>query len=62
MLKNQKGITLVALVITIIVLLILSVNSDGFFSKANEAVNEWNNGVYNEGVVINGLINEALSH
>ncbi len=69
MLKNQKGITLVALVITIIVLLILAtvaitmaVNSDGLFSKANEAVNEWNNGVYNEGVVINGLINEALSH
>ena len=69
MLKKQKGITLVALVITIIVLLILAtvaitmaVNSDGLFSKANEAVNEWNNGVYNEGVVINGLINEALSH
>ena len=44
MLKNQKGITLVALIITIIVLLILAtvainiVLNDGLFSKSENAV------------------------
>ena len=46
-LKNQKGITLVALVITIIVMLILVAVSvtvainGGLFTKAKEAGNEW---------------------
>ncbi len=69
MLKNQKGITLVALVITIIVLLILAaaaitmaINSEGLFTKANTAVNSWNNAVLNEGKVLNDLIDEATSH
>lgn len=55
MLKNQKGITLVSLVITIVVLLILAgvaislaVNSDGIFGKANTAKNEWNEALKNE--------------
>ena len=45
--KNQKGITLVALVITIIVMLILVAVSvtvainGGLFTKAKEAGNEW---------------------
>ena len=55
MLKNQKGITLVALVITIIVLLILAtvaitmaINSDGLFAKTGEAANNWNEAVNKE--------------
>lgn len=69
MLKNQKGITLVSLVITIIVLLILAtvaitmaVNSDGLFGKANTAAQEYNKAVNNEAQVVNSLINEAVSH
>ena len=55
MLKNQKGITLVSLVITVIVLLILAgvaitiaVNSDGIFGKTNQAKNEWANAIKDE--------------
>lgn len=69
MLKNQKGITLVSLVITIIVLLILAtvaitmaINSDGLFGKANTAANEYKNAVANEAKVVNSLIDEALKH
>lgn len=47
--KDQKGITLIALVITVIVLLILAgtaitiaVNGDNIFGKANTAVNAYN--------------------
>ena len=64
MLKNQKGITLVALVITIIVLLILAtaaitmaVGSDGLFQKAATAVNEHNNKVEEEGEYVNNAMN-----
>ena len=49
--RNEKGITLVALVITIIVLLILATVSilaltgdNGLFSKARESRNATNNG------------------
>lgn len=69
MLKNQKGITLVSLVITIIVLLILAtvaitmaINSDGLFGKANTAASEYNQAVANESKVVNDLINEVLQH
>ena len=63
MLKNQKGITLVALVITIIVLLILAavaigfaVDSNGLFNKANEAATEWDKSVKNEQDTITNLM------
>ena len=53
--KETKGITLVALVITIVVMLILAgvaismtINSDGLFSKANTAGESWNTAVENE--------------
>lgn len=69
MLKNQKGITLVSLVITIIVLLILAtvaitmaINSDGLFTKANTAANEYKNAVANEAIVVNDLIDEVMEH
>ncbi len=47
--KGQKGITLVALVITIIILLILagisiaSLNGSGLFDKAKKASNDYKN-------------------
>ena len=51
----KRGITLVALVITVIILLILAgvsislvVDSDGLFSKARQASEEWNTAVANE--------------
>ena len=49
MMKGQKGITLVALIITIIVMLILVAVSvsialnGGLISKAREAGDKWNN-------------------
>ncbi len=65
--REEKGITLVALVITIIVLLILAsvaismaVDSDGLFIKANTAVTEWNATVEEEGEQLNSLINKAM--
>ena len=55
MLKGQKGITLVALVITIIVLLILAgvsisiaLQDNGIFSQSKEAVNKYNQAATNE--------------
>ena len=53
--KNQKGITLVALVITVIVLLILAgtaitiaINGGDIFGKANDARTQWNNAIERE--------------
>ena len=57
--KKEEGITLIALVITVIVLLILAgaavsigLNGDNLFSKANEAKAEWNDKVNTENTVI----------
>ena len=69
MFKNQKGITLVALVITIIVLLILAgvaitlaVDQGELFNHANNAVTEWNNKVNQEGEAINNALNYLNTH
>ena len=55
MLKEQKGITLVALIITIIVLIILAgvsitiaLGNNGIFKKANKAGSEYQNASKNE--------------
>lgn len=55
MLRQQKGITLVALVITVIVLLILAgvamsmiTGDGGLFQKANDAAGKYNEGAQNE--------------
>ena len=54
MLKSSKGITLVALVITIIVLLILAgvtisiVLHTGIIDNSQKAVNAWNQAAINE--------------
>ena len=66
MLKTRrKGITLISLVITVIVLLILAtvaisiaVDSNGLFKKTGDAANSWNSSVADEGTAINGLINQ----
>ncbi len=60
--SRQKGITLVALVITVIVLLILAgaavtiaLNGDSIFSKANRSVTDWNARVTEENEATNEL-------
>ncbi len=64
--QTSQGITLVALVITIILLLILAgvainmaINSDGLFAKANEAVEGWNSAVGEEENSISNLLTIA---
>lgn len=65
MLKNQKGITLVALVITIIVLLILAgitisltLGENGIINRAKEAGNTYKNAQENEMKDLNAFGNE----
>ena len=61
--KTNEGITLIALVITIIVLLILAgvainltIDRGGLFDKANNIVEKWNNGVNNEQDILGELM------
>ena len=63
--KSKKGITLVALVVTIVVLLILAgvsitalLGDDGIISKANDAANLMNEAIQSEENEINALLNE----
>lgn len=62
--KNQKGITLVSLVITIVVLLILAgvaisivVNENGIFGHATNAATQWNAAVQNEQTQVQNALN-----
>ena len=62
--KYNKGITLVALVITIIILLILAAvgigaiaGEDGLLSKAKQSAEEYNQAARNEANTINDLLN-----
>ena len=55
MFKKEKGITLIALVVTIIVLLILAgvaisltIGNNGIFERAEKAANTWRNASTNE--------------
>ena len=55
MFKKEKGITLIALVVTIIVLLILAgvaisltIDQGGIFDRAQKAANTWRNASLNE--------------
>ena len=57
---KERGITLIALVITVIILLILAgvavsigLNEDNLFAKANEAKDEWNTRIWQEENKIN---------
>ncbi len=61
--RGQKGITLIALVITIIVMLILvavtiamAING-GLFTKAGEATGKTNNAITDEQGLANGTVN-----
>lgn len=62
--KEEKGITLVALVITIIVMLILTgvtitlVADSGLLNKANEAATETNEAATQEEYLVNGLVDD----
>lgn len=60
MFKKEKGITLVALVVTIIVLLILagvaislSIGNNGIFNRAQNAAGTWKNAEANEATTMN---------
>lgn len=60
MFKKEKGITLVALVVTIIILLILAgvaitmaLGDNGLFQKSKEATNTWKGAEKNEVQVLN---------
>ncbi|MBR3134019.1 MAG: type II secretion system protein [Clostridia bacterium] len=62
--REEKGITLVALVVTIIVLLILAgvtislaLSSNGIIGRAKQAENTWAKGSENEQLAMNEGIN-----
>ena len=66
--KNEKGITLIALVVTIVILLILSgvtinmlLGEDGIIRTAQEAKNTWEGAIANEQQEIQNLVNELNS-
>ncbi len=61
--ENKKGITLIALVITVIVLLILAwvavtigTDNEGLFSRSNDAVEKWNHKVENENTIFRSYL------
>ena len=63
--KEKKGITLIALAVTIVVILILAAvtidavfSEDGIINKAKEAANAMNNAVANDQASLNNLYNE----
>lgn len=69
MLKEQKGITLVALVITIIVLLILAgvtislvIGNNGILNQARESGNIYQQSAYNETNSMNSFANEMNAY
>lgn len=65
MFKKENGITLVALVVTIIVLLILAgvaisltVGNNGLFTRAQNAANTWRQAEKNEADTMNGAVTQ----
>ena len=67
--KKETGITLVALVVTIIVLLILAgvslsmvFSQDGIFQRAENAANKWNAAAANEATYLNNFENKFDSY
>ncbi len=65
MFKKERGITLIALVVTIIVLLILAgvaisltIGQNGIFNRAQTAANTWRNSETNESHAFNGFYSE----
>ncbi len=65
MLKKENGITLVALVVTIIILLILAgvtlttaLSQNGLFSRAKNAANAWKDAEHQEDEWMSGTMTE----
>lgn len=65
MFKKENGITLVALVVTIIVLLILAgvavsltIGQNGLFVRAQNAANTWKNAEVNEQHAMNSAVTQ----
>ena len=63
--REKRGITLIALAVTIVVILILAgvtidavFSENGIINKAKEAANAMNNAVANDQKELNDLINE----
>ena len=63
--KEKRGITLIALAVTIVVILILAgvtidavFSDDGIINKAKEAANAMNNAVVNDQAELNDLLEE----
>lgn len=63
--RKERGITLVALVVTIIILLILAgvtismaASGTGLFEKAKEATNKYNNSVEAENYALTNLMEQ----
>ena len=63
--KEKRGITLIALAVTIVVILILAgvtidavFSENGIINKAKEAANSMNNAVANDQASLNDLFNE----
>ena len=68
-LKNTNGITLIALIITVIIMLILAgvaisalTTDGGLFSKTQSAVEKYNNAVKLQDEKISSLINEMNTY
>lgn len=66
-LKSRKGITLIALVVTIVVLLILAgvsislvLGNNGLITKSKEAVNSYEKDVVNTETALNNLYDEMI--
>ena len=66
--KKTKGITLIALIVTIVIMLILAgvtinmlLGEDGIISTAQEAQNTWEGAILNEQQEIQNLANELNS-
>ena len=66
--KNKRGITLVALVVTIVILLILAgvslnlvLGNNGIIKKAGEAVNAYKEDESNTQIGLESLYNEIIS-
>ena len=69
MLKGQKGITLVALVITIIVLIILAgisialvMNNDGIATKAKQGAQNYQNAAAEEQTMLNTIFQSVENY
>ncbi len=63
--KEKRGITLIALAVTIVIILILAgvtidavFSENGIINKAKEAANSMNNAVTNDQAELNELFNE----